>query len=116
MTGNSVSHGRTPAVPEFNPPPPAAPRTDAAFERALSADNSGHDVGAKQGRQAGNCFCKPNQLAGPLPREAWQYSQGRGPDATDASAPVVKSVRRMMYWCKDSGRVVIQKGELDIRS
>jgi hypothetical protein len=116
MTGNSVSHGRTPAVPAFDLPRPAGPRTDAAFGRVFSADDSGHDVGPEQGPQAGNSFSASNRPADPLQREAWRYTQGRGPDATSASAPVAKGVRRMMYWCKDSCRVVMQKGELDVRS
>jgi hypothetical protein len=103
MAGNSVSHGRTPAVPEFNLSRPAGHRTDAALARALSADNSGHDVGPKQGPQAGNCI------------ESWRYSEGRVLDATGASAPGANAVRRMMYWCKDSCRVVIQKGDPDVR-
>jgi hypothetical protein len=116
MTGNSVLHGRTPAVPAFDLPRPAGLRTDAAFGRTLPADDSGHDVAPEQGPHAGNSFAAPSRPASPLPREAWRYGQGSGPDATDASAPVAKGVRRMMYWCKDRCRVVIQKGELDVRS
>jgi hypothetical protein len=37
-------------------------------------------------------------------------------DATGASAPVAKGVRRMMFWCKDSRRVVIQKADPDVRN
>jgi hypothetical protein len=36
--------------------------------------------------------------------------------ATGASAPAAKGVRRMMYWCKDNRRVVIQKGDGDVRN
>jgi hypothetical protein len=116
MTSKSVSHGRTPAIPGFNLTPPAGPRTDATSGRALSADNGDHDVGLKQGPQAENCCSTPIGPASPLPLESRRYSQGGVPDATGASAPAATGVRHMMYWCKDSCRVVIQKGDRDVRS
>jgi hypothetical protein len=41
-------------------------------------------------------------------------SRGRTPAVPEL--PVAKGVRRMMFWCKDSRRVVIQKGEPDVRN
>jgi hypothetical protein len=116
MTSNCVSHGRIPAMPGFNLPSSAGPATDAASGRGLSADNGDHDVGLKQGPQAGNCIPAPIGPASPLPLESRRPCQGGVPNATGASAPVATAVRHMMYWCKHSCRVVIQKGDGDVRA